>query len=647
MFWGHKPSEGERTMMKGRWILLLAGILGCLAYPAVGQARPDVFWARTTASLNLDGVLDEPAWAAAESMIIVYGQDAGIPGSGYKVEAGVDASDPTHATLKFLTVGNQLYLGAKVHDRSIGGSKDFNRFDGFLMALKDHASTDAPKPPAEYFYSWWYPNTTDPQPEGQLPGFVGKWGSWPPDAPRTPEQIDAWDARTVVHGLSNSDAQLDTDYTVEMRFNLTPMGYHVNYPEGDVVEWNIAIYDTDWFWPIDVHTFSVNRVWWQSPWGNTAWFNQVYIYSKPSVTINSGPLPADDGRQNTIPNGAGQPDPVIDGALNEAVWSMNAPAAYAFELRYGDEYLRRSYPGIARYRAGQFQPDVLGHKAAVTDPGNAKVRWFFKGTKLYLAFDVLDQVVQYHANFDRWDGFIINVIDRVERVPLDHVLQGRRLTFQVGPNGEALPQDYLLTMVQAGTAQVAISLRPGTVVDTLGVDPDFGYTAEVELDLTALGYPADLGDRMLFIGVNYLDGDSFTPSSDSYGTRTWWMKEFEGTCCPAWAYLDPNVPVTSVEDGEWNPAGELPTVAAYPNPARAVTLRYSMPSASAVSLEVFDVGGRLVHQRALGVLPAGETETDFDGSTLSAGLYYYRLRMTDPQSGSVRSTLTGHVVLVD
>ena len=38
--------------------------------------------------------------------------DAGIPGSGWKLEAGMLPDDPTNATLKFLVVGNQLYLGA-------------------------------------------------------------------------------------------------------------------------------------------------------------------------------------------------------------------------------------------------------------------------------------------------------------------------------------------------------------------------------------------------------------------------------------------------------------------------------------------------------------------------------------------------------
>ena len=69
-----------------------------------------------------------------------------------------------------------------------------------------------------------------------------------------------------------------------------------------------------------------------------------------------------------------------------------------------------------------------------------------------------------------------------------------------------------------------------------------GYTAEIQLDLTKLGYPAGLGDRFLFLGVDHYDGDSFVPYTDSYATRTWWFREREGECCPIWAYMAASPP---------------------------------------------------------------------------------------------------------
>lgn len=624
-------------------ILLIA--LAIVADPALA-VRTDAIWARNagTATLTLDGNLNEPAWAQAESLRIVYGIDAGIPGSGWKLEAGLLVpNDSTKATLKFLVKGDYLYLGAKVKDRFIGGSTAWERFDGFLMGIKDHTSPNAPKPPAEYFYSWWAdgfdPPRPDPQPVGQMPNFRGRWGSSPPGSPRTPEQIANWDAVTTVQGTTNSDATFDTGYTVEMRFKLSVMGYDVLRPEGDIVEWNLSLYDCDGFWPLSAQYFASNRVWVQSPWGNDAWYGELRIWSRPDVLLFTNPLPSLDPEYHVL-NAASHTTPTIDGRLNETAWGASWPR---FDIRYGDSALRQSYFYVGPHRAGQFQPAVNGGQAAVLDPGDASIKMFYKGTKLYLGFDVRDQFVQNHPNFDRWDGFIVTVSDRVVRNP-DNALQGRRLSFQVGPTGQAVPQDYLLTMVQAGSAEVAMQLKPGTTVDTTDADIDTGWTAEMSLELTALGYPADLGDRALFIGVNLLDGDSFENVEDSYGTRTWWFRQYEGECCPAWAYLDPNftngVDLTT-------PGDDALVLRSYPNPGARTTIEYALAQSASVTLEIFDVQGRRIERRALGLQPAGPGQVEVDSAKRPAGIYLYRLEVSDPVSGAVQSSRYGRMVVLN
>ncbi len=621
--------------------VLLVFVL-CSALTASGQARrEDAIWARTyTGTITLDGVLNETGWSRAESVTVRYGIDAGIPGSGWKIEGGVLPQDSTYAKLKLLVAGNQLYLGAEVHDKSVGGSRDFNRFDGFLMALKDHMDPNAPKPPAEYFYAWWYPTQTDPQPPGQLPAFIGKWATWPPGTPRTPEQIANWDAVTVVHGRSNDDAVIDQGYTVEMRFNLTPMGYDVTRPQGDIVEWNISIYDCDWFWPIDGARFSSNRVWWQGPWGNAMWYDEVHIYAKPSIGLFND-LPTIEAEYR-VPNGSNEATPDIDGTFFEPAWSRLS----GFDLRYGDEALRATYPGVGPYRAGQYQPVVNGGQAAVLDPGDATVKVFFKDNFLYMAFDVRDQVVQYHPNIDRWDGFIVTINDRHERGP-DNQLIGRRLSFQVSQEGTAMAHDYLATLLQSGGAQIALTLKTGTTVDTLGQQADTGYRAELAVDLTQLGYAPGLEDGTLWLGVDLLDGDSFIPPSDSYGTRTWWFREYEGTCCPVWAYMDPTLHVAGADDAQAVRPPGYDLLSPEPNPFRYATdIPYALPQPSRVTLEVFDVQGRLLEKRALGLQQAGTRQVRFEGADRSAGIYQYRLTMSDPVSGEVRSELFGRMVLL-
>lgn len=630
-----------RAFLMTLGLLLLCAVT---TLPVSATSRPDAIWARNTTSYNplvLDGVLNEFAWSKAESLTVVFGKDGGIPGSGYKLEAGMSVpNDSLKATLKFLVSGDYLYLGAKIKDRFVGGSKEWERFDGLLMGLKNHADTGAPKPPTEYFYSWWYPESTDPQPVDQLPTFAGRWSEYPPGSPRTPEQIENWDAVTVVDGHSNSDAVFDNGYTVEMRFKLSVMGYLPSRTQGDILEWNISIYDCDGYWPISGAYFSTTRTWLQSPWGNAAWYGELRLWTKPEVTVYSTTLPTIDP-EVVVLNALSHPVPTIDGQLNESAWGAAWPK---FDIRYGDDALRQTYPYIGRWRAGQFQPEINGGLAAVLDPGDATVSMFFKGTKLYLGFDVRDQVVQYHPNIDRWDGFIVTINDRVERNP-DNALLGRRLAWQIGPTGLALPSDYLLTLAQAGKADVAATLKSGTVVDTIGVVPDNGYYGEMSIDLTALGYPADLGDGALFIGVTMLDGDSFIPTTNSYGTRTWWYREYEGECCPAWAYLDPTL-TDAVEPGF--SAGDVTTVLrSHPNPATKTTIDYSLAQAGAVSLEVYDVQGRLVERRALGAQPAGSGQAEFDGVGRAAGLYLYRVQVADPTTGALRPVGSGRVVILN
>jgi hypothetical protein len=627
---------------------LILGATLLAAAPAWAVPRADAIWARTTAGqpITLDGVLDEPAWAKAESVTVRYGIENGIPGSGWKEEGGHLAQDSTFAVLKLLVVGNQLYLGATMKDASIGGSVTFNRFDGLLMALKDHLVGTYPAPPAEYFYSWWYPDdTTLSTQEGLDPCFRGvsppgpDRATIPCSSPRTATEIANWDARTRVHGISNSDAVNDTGYTIEMRFDLGAMGYDVTQPSGDIIEWNCSVYDTDWYWPINLSRFSVNRSWIESPWGNAMWYDELHVYSRPDVTINSGPTPALPVDW-VVPTTAAAP-PKIDGKLDDAVWAT----VPGFDIRYGDQTLRNSYGGVGKWRSGQFQPTVNGGTAAVVDPADATIKMVTIQDTLYIGFDVRDQVVQYSNNVDRWDGAIITITDRQKRWD-DHNLYTWRASFQVGPTGNFLAQDkmpYLRDTVLC--ARGGLQLNPGTTVDTAGTQADNGYTAEVAFDLTKMGYSHGLDDRLLYIGIDLLDGDSFTPFTDSYGTRTWWFRQYENECCPAVAYMDPTHTTLAV-----NPPAlplDFAALGATPNPFRLNTrIRYALPRSASVTLETYDVLGRLVSRQALGVQPPGEHDAVLGRQGLSTSVYLYRLRFADPASGAILASRAGKVMFL-
>ncbi len=65
----------------------------------------------------------------------------------------------------------------------------------------------------------------------------------------------------------------------------------------------------------------------------------------------------------------------------------------------------------------------------------------------------------------------------------------------------------------------------------------------------------------------------------------------------------------------------------YPNPFNPVTvIRYELPTASVVKLQVFDVLGRVVATLLNEKRDAGIYEVPFNAGSLSSGTYFYRLQ---------------------
>jgi hypothetical protein len=82
------------------------------------------------------------------------------------------------------------------------------------------------------------------------------------------------------------------------------------------------------------------------------------------------------------------------------------------------------------------------------------------------------------------------------------------------------------------------------------------------------------------------------------------------------------------DDAAW---AELPLDFAlrgnYPNPFNPATvIRYELPAASQVRLEVFDLAGRLVEILVNGRRQAGYHDVTWDASNFLSGMYFYRLR---------------------
>jgi hypothetical protein len=107
----------------------------------------------------------------------------------------------------------------------------------------------------------------------------------------------------------------------------------------------------------------------------------------------------------------------------------------------------------------------------------------------------------------------------------------------------------------------------------------------------------------------------------------------ETPACKVWQVLRRYNPETGAEIpiGIINISNEVPAQFTlnqnYPNPFNPVTrIRFAVPKASNITIEVFDINGRLVNTLVKNeFVTPGTKEVEFSGSNLSSGVYFYKL----------------------
>jgi len=144
----------------------------------------------------------------------------------------------------------------------------------------------------------------------------------------------------------------------------------------------------------------------------------------------------------------------------------------------------------------------------------------------------------------------------------------------------------------------------------------------------------------VFLSITEFDGDSF--SGGSYGTNTWFMRQGDFDDGAAWMYMDPTSMVTAVKQSSGNAPAEFALLGSYPNPFNPTTnIKFQMAHSSNVTLEVYDVLGRLVSSQTLGIRTPGEHVVPFNAANLASGTYFYRLKML-----TTGATLIGKMMLL-
>jgi len=634
------------------FLILLSVILTASTLFAQYPVREDAIWARTTTEeIVLDGMLTETSWANAEELTINYGTQELLPWTMWFKDGnggpGVPV-DSTHATVKFLVKDNNLYLAFDAPDQSVFGSTGWANWDGLLMSVKSRLTENyldgATSSPIEYFFTYWYggADSTFGFP-GCPPIFRGFFeNDFLDTVSHNPTYYDGF---WKVDGIAN-DSLPDVGWVAEVMINLDTLGIDVTQAGGDIIEMNFSIWDKDDF--NDPLTAYTNVSGWQTVWNNND--NQGRIHASPDVTVDSGPTP-EIGPDFIIPNGEAEPDVVIDGVLDEAVWS----GAYSFDLAWDNLELRKTYPGIGPYRSGRFQPEIdldadgtRDPRAAVIDGAHGKIKMFFKGKYLYCAADVDDQLIQgVKVNqADLFDGVSFRFLHRTE-IQSQHMPTAQMFSVYFDSTGAVGYLDHMIHAVDTGFAEVGVTLKGASIVNNQSA-LDSGYVVEMKLDMTELlGYGEDLGDKLIFGGVLIRDGDLFESDVlNSYGNRTWWFGE-RGNWSVAWGVLDPNTMVVGVEDNLALIPRTVELLGNYPNPFNpSTTIKFSVPTSGKVELNIFNILGQEVKSLVLQDLHAGSHEVNFDASNYASGIYFFKVSFKSGVTNQSFESKTSKMILM-
>jgi len=667
-------------------LALLVGAMN-IAWAQPVRNGQDVIWARDVAgaTITMDGMLDEAVWDQAESIEFNYGEIIATPGSGYQIEGNplaAEPSDPLRATLFVLRDGNDLWLGVEVQDKSVGGGSLFGS-DGLIMSIVDRSQRPESFPVmnddgsaqtgyssngvtnAEFGYYWWNPfDTTDatsmyddgtlvgsgrPVP-GISPNWFGDYGQFPfGNSPRMEVNNDVIDAMTTVDGISNDDTHgEDVGYGMEIRISLNEMGYDMTQAGGDVLPWNIAIADPDYRWPENMDLSFLTRTFWQNKWFNNFNEGKALIYGDPTVTVNSGAVPAVTAPDFTIGSASLYGAPVIDGSLDDDVWNVEPAVQLQYEMQ--PEEMDTWLPGAyAPYGVHWFRPDINGdgNAAIVVDPSIGEFRFAFEDNTLYLGVNADDAAISGNLAENGRDG-VRFIIQRPDSLESDQTWAHKSFEFMIDSTGalqyarDAMGVD---AMTPADGITTGLFLKgSSTVADPTDIDE--GYQIEVAMDLVeVLGYPDGLGDGQLYITMGFFDGDYLESPGDSYATRTWIGGERTNGAA-IYAFLDPNTVIgTATDDRAEVPEG-FTLKGNYPNPFNpTTTLNYTLSQAGNVTLFVYDVLGRRVAEQVLGAQAAGEQRVAFDGRNLSSGVYFYRLQVQGADKSAFLSPV-GRMVLL-
>jgi hypothetical protein len=401
----------------------------------------------------------------------------------------------------------------------------------------------------------------------------------------------------------NDTTQVDNGYTAELMIDLAALGYA---PDVSEVQLTLAVFDPDGYQhpmnSYDTTAGSYYKSWWGSEWGG------VYrtLALTPELTVFDDP--------DTLLAKAATGSVTLDGVLAEPEWATTPPLLYgngAFLKRQGEE---ATVTGGADIKASyDYWFDGVNYGTfhlPNTDSSLAKVKFLHRGPTLYIGIQSDDKSI---CKFD-WegDGMFLKVKNSGGQ-DVEYKLYYQNLSDTIRYEEQVAGSGYGVGSLSSGS----------TVNDTTQVDN--GYTAELMIDLPALGYDANVGEVQLMLVV--FDPDGYQHPMNSWDTtagtfyKSWWGSEWGGV------YRTVRLESTvGVADGGGVVPKSFSLAQNYPNPFNPSTkIRYEVAERSNITIALYDVLGREVRVLAAGDHIPGSYTVTLDARDLASGVYLYRM----------------------
>lgn len=617
-------------------------------------AREDAKYAKVLQAgedITVDGI-EEAVWSEADSVVVGYGETTLLPSSGYNLGPGSGYpadDDSANAVVKFLYKAPYLYILMKSRDKSVGGNL-WDKSDAVIMSFKDntgdHSWGQAWDKRVEHFYTrmynWAFPDSFSAPPIGAQPLFMGNnavgggMDDW-----RTPAQKERWTAVTTVQGGTANDTLPDLGWISEHRINVDSLGFNLDR-NGDVMPFSFSILDGDRFLDTDPTNNGFSKVYWGCEWNENWYYSALFI--DPSVTTSSpaGLIPPVD---YVVPQLNSGETIAVDGDLSD--W--NTSNALHFHMKYGTEDGYDMIRGTGAWASGYQQIDVTGLPTPPPLPpilDSAEVDYYltWDDANLYVGAKVTDRIVTVPYHNGRKDGITFFIASR-DYVNGAGILPAKDLTVNIDSSGNAQAGQDLIGLADTGGVSYALMLGPGTTINDPN-DADGGFFVEMKIPLTALDYPANLGDSVVFFGAAVNDMDIQDDTSANYFNKAFWFQQEHGQHGPSWSVLGPAGAVGINDDASLIP-NSIKLFDNYPNPFNpTTTIQYTVTKTANVSLYVYDILGRTVSVMKSTNVPPGTAEFRFNGKGLSSGIYFYQLKINNLSGAGSTSTQVKKMVLL-